>query len=211
MRKVAVFCVLMALCLPAAAFNVVRNVNDGRPPEDKYVIFEAGKTPAANVVLENREGECPIRINAAGQIEATITGNGPIQPTISWTPASGIPETIDARDYNFVMLRCALEGTQYRTFPNGQTKTDRRDNLWMGLSLFTVDNERIGIANLAVLTDDQRTPDKMVTLKIPMSMLTSGAYYDLSKVSAVGFRWGGTHDYYNRDFQLKIEKISLAN
>lgn len=205
------FLSITALCsffLHAGAYHVVKNINNG--PEEKKVVFDI-RTPKENVVLEDREGDCKIGFNESGAIEVFIAGNGAVQPTVSWTPSSGVPETIDAREYGYLILRCALEGDIQRTYPDGRIAPYRPDNLWFSVSLFTPANERIGIANLAAVAKDGKTPDRMTTLTIPMSVLIDGTSFDVSKVSAVGFRWGSTKESYNRNFRLVIEKISFAD
>jgi hypothetical protein len=186
----------------------VKNINDG--PKEKKVVFDI-RTPKENVVLKDREGDCKIGFTESGAIEVFIAGKGAVQPTVSWTPASGIPETIDAREYGYLILRCALEGDTQRTYPDGRIAPYRPADLWFSVSLFTAANERIGIANLAAVAKDGKTPDQMTTLTIPMSVLIDGTSFDVSKVAAVGFRWGPAGENQDRRFRLVIEEIAFAN
>ena len=202
--------ILILSCMTAPAFNVVKNVNDGRPPEEKIVIFE--KTASHDhIILKDRVGTCKAGFTADGAIEFIITGNTPIQSTISWKPTGKVPESFNAREYNFLILTCALEGDIKRTFDSGKVTASRADNLWLGVTLYDPANVRSGVANLATVSPDKRTPDKLVTLIIPMSLLSGGAFNDITKITGIGFPWNKTHDYNNRDFRLVIEKIALAN
>jgi hypothetical protein len=196
--------------MPAPAFNVVKNVNDGRAPEEKLVLFDKGK-PHDHIIVEDKVGNCKTGFTPDGAIEIIITGNTPIQPTISWKPTGKIPESFNAREYNFLILTCALEGDIKRTSDKGTVSSTRADNLWLGVTLYDPANVRSGTANLATVSSDKRTPDKLVTLVIPMSLLSGGAFNDITKITGIGFPWNKTHDYNNRDFRLVIEKIALAN
>lgn len=205
------FLLIAALCsifLNAGAYHIVKNINDG--PKEKKVVFDI-RTPKENVVLQDREGNCKIGFTESGAIEVFIAGKGAVQPTVAWTPASGLPETIDAKKYSYLILRCALEGDIQRTYPGGRIAPYRPDDLWFSVSLFTPANERIGIANLAAVAKDGKTPDQMTTLTIPMSVLIDGTSFDVSKVSAVGFRWGPAGENQDRSFRLVIEEIAFAN
>lgn len=205
------FLSITALCsffLHADAYHVVKNINNG--PQEKKVVFDI-RTPKENVVLEDREGGCKTGFTESGAIEVFIAGKGAVQPTVAWTPASRIPGTIDARKYGYLILRCALEGDIQRTYPDGRIAPYRPDDLWFSVSLFTAANERIGIANLAAVAKDGKTPDRMTTLTIPMSALIDGTSFDVSKVAAVGFRWGPAGETHDRRFRLVIEEIAFAN
>lgn len=201
---------LLLSCLTASAFNVVKNVNDGRPPEEKIVLFEKGK-PADHILLEDKVGTCKTGFTADGAIEFVITGNLPIQPTISWKAGAGIPESFNPNDYNFLILRCAVEGDIKRTFDNGKVTASRPDDLWLGVTFYDAANVRSGVAGLAPIAPDKKTPKEMITLKIPMSLFIGGAFNDITKITGIGFPWNKTHDYNNRDLRIVVEKIALAN
>jgi len=207
-RRFLLFAVLCSIFQHADAYRVVKNINN--EPEEKIVVFDM-RTSKEKVVLEDRDGDCTFGFTESGAIEIFITGAGAVQPTVLWSPSSGIPETIDARKYGCLVLRCALEGDFQRTYPDGRVSPDRPDNLWFSVSLFTPANERVGIANLAIVAKDGKTPDRMVTLIVPMSMLIDKTSFDVSKISAVGFRWGPAKKNYHRNFRLVIEKIAFAN
>lgn len=201
---------LLFSCMPASAFNVVKNVNDGRPPDEKIVIFD--KTAAHDhIILEDKVGTCKSGFTADGAIEFIITGNQPIQPTISWKPTVTIPASFNPNDYNFLILRCAVEGDIKRTFDNGKVTASRADDLWLGVTFYDAANVRSGVAGLAPISPDKKTPKEMVTLKIPMSLFISGTFNDITKITGIGFPWNKTHDYNNRDLRIVVEKIALAN
>lgn len=202
---------LLLSCTTASAFNVVKNVNDGRPPEEKIVIFDKA-APHDHIVLEDKVGNCKFGFTADGAIEFFITGNQPIQPTISWKPTDTIPASFNPNDYNFLILRCAVEGDVKRDWGGGKITPEQRANdLWLGATFYDAANMRSGVAGLAAFAPDKKTPKEMVTLKLPMFLFTNGALGDTTKIIGIGFPWGKAHAYQNRDFRLVIEKIALAN
>lgn len=205
------FAALLAPAAPRlAAFTVVKNVNSGKAPVEKAVLFEKGKT-SPPPELKDPTGNSKIGFAADGAIEVVITGNKEIRPAIFWKPAGDLKETFNAKDYEYMLLTCKLEGNVKRKFPNGKTTADRPDNLWYGPVLINAQDQRAGGVSLADVAEDGRTPDKMVTLKIPMILFTQLAGNDTSQIKGIGFYWNKAHDYQDRDFRLVVEKIALAN
>ena len=200
------------LLLPwgAQAFTVEKNVNSGAPPIEKIVIFDKGQ-PHDHIILKDATGNTKPGFAADGAIEVKITGNKEIKPMISWTPKGDLKESFDPSQYSYVIIRMALEGDVKRTFPNGKISGSRPDNLWFSAMLYDKAGERSMPASLSAVTDDDRTPDKMVTLKIPTILFTKGAFNDIKNIVAIGFPWPNTHDYNDRQFRLVIERISLAD
>jgi hypothetical protein len=66
---------------------------------------------------------------------------------------------------------------------------------------------------LAEVAEDGKTPSKMVTLKVPLSLFAkpSNPAVDVKHLNGVGFYWDKTRETSNRDFKLVIEKIALAD
>ncbi len=190
----------------AMAFKVIKNVNSGEPVVDKIVIFEKGKTEGLTF---KDDANCKMEI-VDGSIECKIIGNEAIAPKIYWTPNGDLKATFDPRKYNFLILTCRLEGNTKQTNPTGKISELRPDNLWFVATLFNEKNERAGLANLADVSENTRTPDKTETLKIPMVLLTQSPN-DVTSIQAVGFMWSAAHANQYRDFKLVIDKISLAD
>ena len=104
-----------------------------------------------------------------------------------------------------------MEGDIKRTFDNGKVTASRPDDLWLGVTFYDAANVRSGVAGLAPISPDKKTPKDMVTLKIPMSLFIGGAFNDITKIIGIGFPWNKTHDYNNRELRIVVEKIALAN
>lgn len=203
----AMFFLIMAA---APAFNVVKNVNDGKPPVERILIFEKGK-PHDHLIIEDKLGNCDVRYAEDGAIEAIITGNEPIQPTISWKPNGDLKETFNANDYTYLVMTFAMEGDVTRTFPNGRTSASRPGNMWFPVTMYDTNGVRTAQVNPASLTDDKTTPAEVVTLNIPMMLFIKGAFNDTTKIQSIAFPWGKTHDYNDRNIRLVIERMVLAD
>jgi len=206
----AVLAGIFAILLPlshAAAFTVVKNVNDGHALVDKVVLFEKGN-PADNLIFESTES-CKTAIGADGSIESRIVGSDAVKVTIRWKPAGELKETFDAAHYGYLVLTCRLEGNSKSPQPNGKVVEQRPDNLWFGPSLINDKGETVGGANMADVAADKKTPSQTVTLKFPMVLFTVWGK-DASRIQAIGFAWTKTRPSVSRDFRLVIDKISLA-
>lgn len=191
----------------AMGFEVIKNVNSGKPLEEKAVIFEKGK--GADQVTFADKKDCKLSINGDGAIECKIAGFGEIQPLIAWK-GGALGETFDARQYDYLVLTCRLEGKLEQKNPNGKTSETRPDNLWLSATLLNTENQRVGLANLADVAADEKTPSETVTLKIPMLLFTQSPN-DPSKIKSIGFYWSSTRPNMNRNFTLVINRIALAN
>lgn len=200
-------CALVASTGLAMGFDVIKNVNSGKPLEEKAVLFEKGK--GADQVRFTDKPDCKFSINADGAIECRITGYGEIQPMIAWKP-DVLGETFDARQYDYLVLTCRVEGNLEQTHANGKTTQNRPDNLWLSATLVNTQNQRVGLANLADVAEDEKTPSETVTLKIPIVLFTSSPN-DPSKIKSIGFYMTATRPNMNRNLTLVIDRIVLAN
>jgi hypothetical protein len=209
LRRALLPLAFLAAAAPLPAFTVAKNVNSGKPPVEKLVLFEKGKVPPPE--LKDATGQSRMGFASDGAIEIAITGNKEVRPTIFWRPSGDFKGTFNAKEYEFMLLTCKVEGNAKRKFPNGKVSADRPDNLWIGPSLVNAQDQRAGSVNLADVADDEKTPSQMVTLKIPMVLFTQLAGNDTSEIKAIGFHWGKTHDYMDRDFRIVVERIVLAN
>jgi hypothetical protein len=207
-RLVVAVCWL-TLSASALAFTVVKNINTGKPPVEKIMIFEKGK-PTDHLTFVD-DANCKMSFTAEGAVEVRIIGNAQIRPQIRWKPRGDLKETFDANAYTYLILTCRLEGNIKETAPNGKITEKRPDNLWLPAVLYNTSGEPVGGANLADVTEDERTPDKTTVLKIPMILFTKQTANNSTKIQAVGFFWSQTRASSNRDFRLVIDKIALAD
>lgn len=209
-RPLCLFALLALTLLPAQAFNLIKNVNDGKPRVEKLVIFDKARGTANKVsfVTDN----APTAINADGAIQCDITGNKKMRMEIHWEPQGDLKETFDATQYSYLILTCKVGGVVHKTdAKSGKISDMPRTNMFFSVILGDKDNQPVGYANLADLTDDAKTPEEMVTLTIPMSLFTRGSGFDVHNIKSLNFPWGDTHDDLNRDLHLVIEKIALAD
>lgn len=206
----ATFLAATALLAPRwlSAFTVTKNVNSGKPPVEKVVIFEKGK-PADHLIFDCTDNG-KTQINADGAIESRIVGSDAMKIAIRWKPQGNLKESFNADDYGSLLLTCRLEGNVKTTQPNGKVAEQRPDNLWLPVVFFNAKGEAVASANLADATDNNRTPDTMTTLRIPMVLMTFWGH-DTQDIRAIGFTWSKGRPTSQRDFRLIIEKIALAD
>lgn len=192
----------------APAFEIIKNINSGKPPVEKIVIFEKGK-PTDHLSFVD-DANCKLSFTQDGSIECRIIGNAEIKPLIKWKAKPGLPAGFRTQDYDYVILTCRLEGTAKVTNAKGKVTDSRAANLWFGFSFFDANGESLGSGSLADPTADKVTPEKTTVLKFPMILVR---FWDMDKtgeVQAIGFPWSKTRPDINRDFRLVIEKIALA-
>jgi len=199
----------LASTLNSQAFTVTKDVNSGKPPVEKVVIYEKGQ--AGDLMTFSDTPDCKLAYTDDGSIESRIIGNSAFQFSMRWKPRSGLPETLNFNDYDCVVITCRMEGNMKITAPNGKVEEKRADNLWFPASLFDVNGKKIGSANLADATKDGRTPDKTTTLVIPKVLFTFWPQDgDPTKLAAIGGEWNAGRSNQQRDFRLVIDKIALA-
>jgi len=197
------------LSTPAFGFTVVKNVNSGKPPVDKIVVFEKGK-PVDQLTLESADAS-KAEFNKDGSLESKFIGDGEVKVILRWKPGSGIPAVLDLSKYNYVVATLRLEGGVKNKQPDGKmVPQPRAGNLWFGLTLFNGAGESAGSANLADAAEDGKTPEQTVTLKIPMCLFTFWMN-DIQHVQGFGFVWGKMRPGSERDFRLVVDKIALAD
>lgn len=203
--KLASFLLLLAVAgLPA--FEAVRNVNTGAPPVEKVVLFQKGQAADSVEIFDNES--CRTTINADGDLEARIVGNGAVQCGIRWKPDGNRKETFDIADYGHIVITCRMEGSNRTKGNSGPGQ--RPDNLWFSAALFNAAGQPVGSANLADGAPDGRTPDKTTTLVLPTLLFTYFGDHDASQVRGIGFTWPQTRATVDRDYRLIIERIALA-
>lgn len=195
--------------LTAQAFTVTKDVNSGRAPVEKVVVFEKGQ--ARDLLTFSDTPECKLAYTDDGSIESRITGNRAFQFQIAWKPRPGVPETVSFDDYDCVVITCRMEGNIKNTAPNGKIDTSRADNLWYPASLFDAAGKRVGLANLADATKDGRTPDQTTTIVIPKVLFLFWPQEgDPKKIASVGGEWNDARSNQQRDFRLVIDRIAFA-
>lgn len=196
----------LLLSTAAFGFEVTKNVNTGKPPEEKVVIFQKGQAADTLTFFDTESGR--MALNADGEIEARITGNGEVKCGIHWKPRGDLGETFNTKDYGHVVITCRMEGSNKTA--GSDAPGQRPDNLWFPAVLFNAKGEVVGSANLADGTPDGKTPDKTTTVVLPMMIFTYFGDHDSSQVRGIGFTWQKARANVNRDYKLIIEKIALA-
>lgn len=199
---------LACLLSLAPAFEITRNVNDGRPPVEQVLLFAKGQ-PAAHLAFS---GAGEPALAADGAIVAAITGSGAVAPRITWQPGDGRPAAFDITAYTYLIITCRLEGCVKETNAKGQISEKRPDNLWFGVNLYNAAGERIGGASLADVNPVKEgvTPAETVELRVPLVMFHSSPLED-RKAAAIGSDWGATRANQARDFRWVIDRIALAD
>lgn len=199
---------LACLLSLAHGFEVTKNVNDGRPPVEKVLIFAKDK-PATHLAFA---GAGAPALAADGTLVAVITGSGAIAPRITWQPGDGRPAAFDITAYTYLIITCRLEGSMKETNAKGQVSEKRPDNLWFGVNLYNAAGERIGGASLADVNPVKEgvTPAETVELRVPLVMFHSSPLED-RKAAAIGSDWGPTRANQARDFRWVIDRIALAD
>jgi hypothetical protein len=183
----------------------VKNVNSGKP-EIAFVLFDKTKTTPELTLKSVRGGE--VKRTSDGAIDFHLTGNGAANPSVSWKAAGDVPATFNAADYSGLLVTCRVEGVSHQKM--GDKIVDQRgDNLWLGLSLLNAKGESVGLANLADMAEDQKTPRETVELFIPMLYFVRPGF-DSTQISAFGFPVIAGRPEVDRDFHVIIEKIALA-
>ena len=206
MQRLAPFLLLLLACAAhGAGFTVIKNVNSGEAPVDKLVIHGQGQ-------IEDRvrlRGEGVTPLVEDGAIVAPIRGHEGWTVHVQWE-GGGLPDTVDLHDYTYLVLRIGYPGTVSRTW-NERANVIRRGNLWFTMAVLDKAGERGPGVNPATLTEDGRTPDGVVTLLVPTVLFTRHAYNDPSSTDALAFFVPNTRSNIDRDMNLVIEKISLAD
>ena len=206
----ALVCILAAN-FPAQAFTVIKNVNTGKPPVEKLVIFDKARGAANHVtfVVDNAAAA----LNADGAIQIDITGNQKLNAEIHWKADGALGETFDATKYNFLMLTCHLEGKTHKTDPFSAKVSDTPagGNMWLAAVLRDTNSQPVGYVNLADVAEDGKTPITTTVLPLPMSLFWKGSANDVHHVACIAFPWGETHPEMNRDIHIIIDKIALAD
>jgi len=207
-HSIFVLLALGSLAQAAAGFEVIKNINSGKPPVEKIVIFEKGK-PADHLVFID-DADCKLSFTADGSIECRLLGTAEVKPMIKWKAKAGLPAGFRLQDYNYVILTCRLEGSFKVTDAKGKVADRRPSNSYFGFHFYDAEGVRQGVASLADGTATQIDPDKTTVLKYPMTVVRCWDGDKNGEVQAIGFPWGKKNPDTQRDYRLVIEKIALA-
>lgn len=193
-----------------ACFEVTRNVNDGRPPAEKVVIF-AKDRPHDHIVF-SCTGTGALSFAADGAIVSDITGSGVAAPRIGWTAGDGRPASFEPKAYTYLILTCRLEGAFRETDAKGKVSEKRPDNLWFGVDLYNAAGESIGVVNLADVNEVREgvTPAETTVLRIPTILLSRPSVKD-AMATQIGTNWQATKPNQSRAFRWVIDRIALAD
>ena len=206
------FASILSAHFPAQAFTVIKNVNTGKPPVEKIVIFDKSRGAANHVTFTTVNA--PTAINSDGAIQIDITGNKGLNVEIAWKPEGALGETFDATKYNFLMLTCRVEGKLHKIdLTSGKVGGDMPlpDNMWLAAFLRDTKGQSVGNANLADVAEDGKTPQTTTELAIPMSLFWKDSPNDAHHIKCIAFPWGDTHPFLSRDIHIVIDKIALAD
>jgi len=204
-RRAAGACCLTLTAACAFGFDVVKNINSGKP-QVAFVLFDkASNTP--ELELKSTPGG-EVKRTADGSIDFHLTGSGAANPTVSWKAAGDVPATFNAADYSGMLVTCRFEGVMHRKFGN-KIIDQSGDNLWLSLSLINNKGESVGLANPADITDDRKSPRETTELFIPMLYFVRPGF-DSTHISAFGFPVIAGRPENDRDFHVIIEKIALV-
>lgn len=203
---------LALLAAPAlSAFEVTKNVNTGKPPVEKVLLFAKDK-PHDHITFACT-GTGDLAFAEDGAIVSTITGGGKAAPRIGWKPGDGRPAAFDVTAYTYLILTCRLEGSTRTKNKKGVMEAQPRGgNLWFGANLYNAAGERIGGVSLADVNEANEgvTPAETVELRIPLILFHGSALAD-KQVALIGTDWGPTRPPQERDFRWVIDRIALAD
>lgn len=202
--------VLLPVLGLADGFVVTKNVNSGKPPVEKVVLF-AKDRPADHITFGGK-GTGTLSFGPDGAIVSTIEGREEAAPRIGWRPGDGRPAAFDVADYTYLILACRLEGHVKDTNAKGQVTEKRPANMWFSANLYNAANERIGGVSLADVHEGHEgvTPAETVTLRIPLVLFRGSGLAD-KRVVSIGTDWHATAPTQSRAFRWVIDRIALAD
>lgn len=202
--------ILLGLLTTASAFDVTKNVNTGKPPVEKVLLFAKG-APHDHLVLA-KTGNGEFAIAEDGSLVSVIAGSAAIAPRLSWTAGEGRPAAIDLSKYTFLVITCRVEGNLKETNTKGKVIEKRAANLWFGANVYNTAGRRIGGVSLADVNEQKEgtTPAETTELRIPTAILIESEVED-KLVTAIGTEWKGTAANVSRDFRWVIDRIALAD
>lgn len=208
--RMSILCILICLACQAAGFEVTRNVNDGRPPVEKVLLF--AKEQTHDHLVFSHKGTGALTYDADGAIVSTITGSGIAAPRIAWKEGAGRPASFTLNAYTYLILTCRLEGAVRETDARGKVIEKRPDNLWFGVELFNAAGDSIGVVSLADVNEAREgvTPAETTVLRIPMVLFRGPPVVD-GKAVQLGTNWQATKPNQSRAFRWVIDRIALAD
>lgn len=210
LRCLTVLAGLLAMA-SAPAFEVTKNINTGKPPVEKVLLFAKDK-PHDHITFACT-GTGALSFADDGAIVSTITGGGSAAPRIGWKPGDGRPAAFDTTAYTYLILVCRLEGTTRTKNKKGEMEPQKRGgNLWFGANLYNAAGERLSGVSLADVNEGNEgvTPAETVELRIPLLLFHGSSLAD-KQVAFIGTDWGATRPPQERDFRWVIDRIALAD
>ncbi len=208
MKKTVLLLLLAGLAVGAQAFTVVKNVNSGKAPEEKVVLFDKNAPDMSKFKYDDPLKVAKFSLNPDKSLKIHFTGNKATTPTFY------LPDGVaNVKNYNYVLFTVRLDGNMMRNW-QGKWNKSPWDKLWMGAYFINAQGKRGSVANLDAVSPGGVMPKgKSATIAIPMVLMNKPAYGvdAAAKAKAFQIRWGKTHDYMNRDITMTIDKISLAD
>lgn len=210
MAPLLVMLLLLGSAAHLASFEVTHNINDGRPPVEKVVLF-AKDRPHDHLILSCK-GTGALSFADDGAIVSDIAGSGIAAPRIGWKAGDGRPASFDPKSYTYLILTCRLEGVVRETDAKGKVSEKRPDNVWFGIDLYNASGESIGVVNLADVNEVREgvTPAETTMLRIPMVLFRGPPVAD-AMATQIGTNWQATKPNQSRAFRWVIDRIALAD
>lgn len=210
MHPLLIVLLLLGSTAHLACFEVTRNVNDGKPPVEKVVLF-AKDQPHDHLTLSCK-GTGALSYAADGAIVSDIAGPSTAAPRIAWKAGDGRPTSFNLKTYTYLILTCRLEGAVRETDAKGKVTEKRPNNLWFGVDLYNAAGESIGVVNLADVNEVREgvTPAETTMLRIPMILFRGPPVAD-AKAAQIGTNWQATKPNQSRAFRWVIDRIALAD
>jgi len=191
-----------------AAFNVLIDVNSGKPPKDIMVVFDKTKDPKSFKPVD-RKGNAEFSFAEDGAIVIKINQRGPSELVFPF------PEVMDIAKANLVLLTCKLEGQSRTSWQGnwGQWTPYTGSKLWWGA--FTTDTAGTRSASGAGLDSSSPggfLPTEMTTIRLPAMFFArrGEGWADPSQTNALMLLIGNIRDTAEREFTLTIDRISVA-
>jgi len=203
---VAAVCLLSSSAF--AKFNILKDVNSGKPPKDIMVVFDKTKDPKSFKATDKN-----------GNAEISFADDGALRIRIHTRGASEIilpfPEAIDITKANYVLLTCKLEGQSRGSWQGNwhPWKPYTGEKLyWLLFGVDTSGRRTNGVISFDACAPDGYLPTEMTTLKLPAKFLATPHpdFGDPTQLNALMILIGHKRDTDDRDQTLIIERIAIA-
>lgn len=208
MQKCFLALTLAALVSGVQAFTVVKNVNSGKPPVEKVVLFDKNAPDLSKFKFDDPEKTAKITVAPDKSLQIHFPERKSSSPTF-YLPGG----EANVKNYNYVLFTFRVDGDLYRNW-RGKWNKSPWDKLWMSAYFVDAQGKRSSAANLDAVSPDGKMPrEKTATVCIPVILMNKPAYGVDAAAKAVGFqiKMGKGGEAIKRDFTMTVDKISLAD